>query len=94
MVRSSGRRPPTIEEWREHVAADRGISLCPASPGAFRARPVIVFVPAREVLPISPCVAWRADGMRPEVLAFVQVAASAGAPAGVRTSRDGVKQRC
>ncbi len=66
----------TIEEWREHIAAGRGISLCPASSETFSARPGIVFVPARGVPVTSLCVAWRADDVRPEVLAFVKVAAS------------------
>ena len=67
----------TIEEWREHIAAGRGISLCPASSEAFSARPGIVFVPARGVPATSLCVAWRADDLRPSVLAFVKVAADA-----------------
>ena len=66
----------TIEEWREHIAAGRGISLCPASSEAFSARPDIVFVPAAGVMPTALCVAWRADDVRPEVLAFVKVATS------------------
>lgn len=65
----------TIEEWREHIAAGHGISLCPASSEAFSARPGLVFVPARGVPPTSLCVAWRADDLRPAVLAFVKAAA-------------------
>jgi DNA-binding transcriptional LysR family regulator len=78
-----GAEARTIEEWREHIAAGRGISLCPASSEAFSARPGIVFVPASGVPATSLCAAWRADDLRPAVLGFVKVAASAGAgPAG------------
>ena len=73
----------TIEEWREHIAAGRGISLCPASSEAFSARPGIVFVPSRGVPVTSLCVAWRADDVRPEVLAFVKVAAGGVTAGGV-----------
>ncbi|MDQ2813493.1 MAG: LysR substrate-binding domain-containing protein, partial [Actinomycetota bacterium] len=66
----------TIEEWREHIAAGRGISLCPASSELFSARPGLVFVPSRGVPPTALCVAWRADDMRPAVLSFVKLAAS------------------
>ena len=41
-----GAEARTIEEWRELIAAGRGISLCPASSEAFSARPGIVFVPS------------------------------------------------
>jgi DNA-binding transcriptional LysR family regulator len=64
----------TIEEWREHIAAGRGISLCPASSEAFSARPGIVFVPAAGVPATSLCVGWRADDVRPVVQSFVKVA--------------------
>lgn len=69
----------TLEEWREHLAAGRGISLCPASSEAFSARPGIVFVPSRDVPPTSLCVAWRDGDTRPEVLGFVKTAASVAA---------------
>jgi len=72
-----GAEARTIEEWRELVAAGRGISLCPASSEAFSARPGIVFVPAAGVPATSLCVAWRADDLRPAVLGFVKVAAGA-----------------
>jgi DNA-binding transcriptional LysR family regulator len=72
-----GAEARTIEEWRELIAAGRGISLCPASSEAFSARPGIVFVPARGVPDTSLCVAWRADDLRPAVLGFVKVAAGA-----------------
>jgi len=70
-----GAEAGTIEEWRELIAAGRGISLCPASSEASSARPGIVFVPARGVPVTSLCVAWRADDLRPAVLGFVKVAA-------------------
>jgi DNA-binding transcriptional LysR family regulator len=72
----------TIEEWREHIAAGRGISLCPASSEAFSARPDIMFVPSRGVPVTALSVAWRAEDVRPEVVAFVKVATSAGAAGG------------
>lgn len=65
----------TIEEWREHIAAGRGISLCPASSETFSARPGIVFVPSAGVPSTALCVAWRADDTRPAVLSFVKLAA-------------------
>jgi DNA-binding transcriptional LysR family regulator len=74
-----GAEARTIEEWREYVVAGRGIGLCPASAEAFSARPGTVFVPARGVPPTSLCVAWRADDLRPAVLAFAKVAADAAA---------------
>lgn len=70
-----GAEAGTIEEWREHVAAGRGISLCPESSEAFSQRPGITFVPARGVPPTSLCVAWRAEDTRPAVASFVAVAA-------------------
>jgi len=77
-----GAEARTIEEWREYIVAGRGIGLCPASAEAFSARPGTVFVPARGVPPTSLCVAWRADDLRPAVLAFAKVAASVAAGAG------------
>ena len=78
-----GAEARTIEEWREYVVAGRGIGLCPASAEAFSARPGTVFVPARGVPPTTLCVAWRADDLRPAVLAFAKVAASVAAGADV-----------
>jgi DNA-binding transcriptional LysR family regulator len=75
-----GAEARTIEEWRELIAAGRGISLCPASSEAFSARPGIVFVPSRGLPSTSLCVAWRADDLRPAVLGFVKVAAGVGEP--------------
>ena len=77
-----GAEARTIEEWREYIVAGRGIGLCPASAEAFSARPGTVFVPARGVPPTSLCVAWRADDLRPAVLAFAKVAASVAGGAG------------
>jgi DNA-binding transcriptional LysR family regulator len=73
----------TIEEWREHIAAGRGISLCPASSEAFSARPGIVFVRSRGVPFTSLCVGWRGEDVRPEVLAFVKVASGVAEAGGV-----------
>jgi DNA-binding transcriptional LysR family regulator len=63
----------TLEEWREHVAAGRGISLCPASAEAFHARPGVVFIPSRGLPPTALCVAWRTDDPAPAVRRFIQV---------------------
>ncbi len=73
----------SIEEWREHIAARRGIRLCPASSESFSARPGIVFAPSG-VLPTALCVAWRADDVRPEVLAFVEVPSGVAGGSGRR----------
>jgi DNA-binding transcriptional LysR family regulator len=66
----------TIDEWREHVVAGRGISLCPASSEVYHARPGLVFVPSKGVATTSLCVAWRADDERPAVRSFVTLATS------------------
>jgi len=66
----------TIDEWRELIAAGRGISLCPASSEVFNARPGLVFVPGKGVPTTSLCVAWRADDERPTVRSFVALATS------------------
>jgi DNA-binding transcriptional LysR family regulator len=66
----------TIDEWREHIVAGRGISLCPASSEEYNARPGLVFVPAKGVPPTSLCVAWRAGDERPVVRRFVELALS------------------
>jgi DNA-binding transcriptional LysR family regulator len=63
----------TIEEWREHVVAGRGISLCPASAEAFYARPGLVFVPSQGVPPAPLCVAWRTDDDSPLVQRFIEI---------------------
>jgi DNA-binding transcriptional LysR family regulator len=56
-----------IDEWREHVVAGRGISLCPAASEVDHARPGLEFVPGKGVPTTSLCVAWRADDERPAV---------------------------
>lgn len=67
----------TIEEWREHIVAGHGLSLCPASAEAYNARPGIVFVPGTDAPPTALCLAWRADDDRPLVQAFVDLVTSA-----------------
>jgi DNA-binding transcriptional LysR family regulator len=67
----------TIDEWREHVVAGHGVSLCPASAEIFYARPGLAFVPSEGVPPASLCVAWRADDSNPAVPRFVEVVTSA-----------------
>lgn len=66
----------TIEEWREHIVASHGLSLCPASAETYNARPGIVFVPATDVPPTALCVAWRADDARLVVRSFVDLVTS------------------
>jgi DNA-binding transcriptional LysR family regulator len=66
----------TIDEWREHVVAGRGISLCPASSEVYHARPGLAFVPCKGVPVTSLAVAWRADDSRPVVTGFVELATS------------------
>ena len=73
-----GAEARTIDEWREHVVAGHGISLCPASSEVFNARPDLVFVPAKNVPLTSLCVARRAGDERPAVRSFVELALSAG----------------
>ena len=65
----------TIEEWREHIVAGHGISLCPASAETHNARPGIAFVPSKDTAPTALCVAWRADDDRPVVRSFVEFVA-------------------
>ena len=75
----------TIDEWREHVIAGLGVSLCPASAERFYARPGLAFVAAEGVPPAVLCIAWRAEDDRPAVRRFVEVvtaAARAGLVAG------------
>ncbi|HEY0933969.1 MAG TPA: LysR family transcriptional regulator [Trebonia sp.] len=62
----------TIEEWREHVVAGHGLSLCPASAETHNARPGITFVPAKDTPPATLCVGWRAGDDRPAVRSFVE----------------------
>ena len=63
----------TIDEWREHVVAGRGISLCPASAEVFYARPGLAFVPSRGMPPVALCVAWRSADTNPAVRRFVDI---------------------
>jgi DNA-binding transcriptional LysR family regulator len=67
----------TIEEWREHIVAGHGLSLCPASAETHNARPGIVFVPGKDTPPTPLCVAWRDDDRRPAVRSFVEFVTSA-----------------
>ena len=69
----------TIEEWREHIVAGHGISLCPASAETHNARPGIVFVPGKDTPSTALCVAWRADDNRPAVRSFVEFVTNAAA---------------
>jgi DNA-binding transcriptional LysR family regulator len=79
--RPSGQTPKvgavaaTIDEWREHVAAGRGLSICPASAERYYGRPDLAFVPAVGVPPARLCVAWRSGDSSPLVSRFVQSAA-------------------
>jgi DNA-binding transcriptional LysR family regulator len=66
----------TIEEWREHIVAGHGLSLCPASAETYNARPGIVFVPGTDVPSTALCVAWRADDDRLVVRSFVDLVTS------------------
>ncbi|HEV2376071.1 MAG TPA: LysR substrate-binding domain-containing protein [Streptosporangiaceae bacterium] len=66
----------TVEEWREHVVAGHGLSLCPASAETYNARPDIAFVPGKDVPPTALCVAWRAADDRPIVRSFVEFVTS------------------
>jgi DNA-binding transcriptional LysR family regulator len=67
----------TIDEWREHVVAGRGISLCPASAETHYARPGLVFVPSMGVPVAELCVGWRSDDANPAVARFVEVVTEA-----------------
>jgi DNA-binding transcriptional LysR family regulator len=71
-----GAEARTIDEWREHVVAGHGISLCPASSEEYNARPGLVFVPGKGVPVTSLCVAWREGDERPVVRSFVELALS------------------
>jgi DNA-binding transcriptional LysR family regulator len=66
----------TIDEWREHIVAGRGISLCPASAEVFYARPGLAFVRADGVPPAVLCVAWRGGAASPLVQRFIEVVAA------------------
>jgi DNA-binding transcriptional LysR family regulator len=66
----------TIDEWREHVAAGRGISLCPASAETYYARPELAFVRGEGTPVAELCVAWRTGDENPVVAAFVETVAA------------------
>ncbi len=70
----------TLDEWREHVAAGRGISLCPASSERYYARPGIAFVPAHGVPPARTHLAWRTGDQRDAVRSLALFATADGAP--------------
>jgi DNA-binding transcriptional LysR family regulator len=61
----------TVDEFREHVIAGRGIMLCPASGAEYHARPELAFVKGAGVPPAELAVAWRTDDSNPTVLAFI-----------------------
>jgi DNA-binding transcriptional LysR family regulator len=81
--RPSGERPivaavaRSIDEWREHAAAGKGISLCPASAETHYARPELAFVPSSGAPPTELCVAWRTDNTNPLVARFIEVVTAA-----------------
>jgi DNA-binding transcriptional LysR family regulator len=68
----------TIDDFREHVIAGRGILLCPSSAADYHGRPELVFVAAEGVPPAHVCVAWRADDTNPIVNAFLESALTSG----------------
>jgi DNA-binding transcriptional LysR family regulator len=81
--RPSGEKPivaavaHSIDEWREHAAAGRGISLCPASAETHYARPGLAFVPSSGAPPTELCVAWRTHDTNPVMERFVAVVTEA-----------------
>ena len=71
----------TVDEFREHIIAGRGIMLCPASAAEYHARPELAFVEGDDVPLAELAVAWRTDDTNPTVLAFVDYVGGA-VPAG------------
>ena len=67
----------SIDEWREHDAAGRGISLCPASAETHYARPGLAFVSSSVAPPTELCIAWRTDNTNPLVARFIEVVTAA-----------------
>jgi DNA-binding transcriptional LysR family regulator len=61
----------TVDEFREHIIAGRGIMLCPESAAAYHARPELAFVEAVGAPPVELSVAWRTENSDPIVLAFI-----------------------
>jgi len=68
-----GAAASTITEWREHIVAGRGISLCPISVEMFYPRPGLAFVRSEGVPRATICVAWRGDDTSPVVRRFIEV---------------------
>jgi DNA-binding transcriptional LysR family regulator len=66
----------TLDAWREHVAAGRGISLCPSSSERFYARPGIAFVPASDAAPCQVSLAWRGVRRRAAAEQLIRFAAA------------------
>jgi DNA-binding transcriptional LysR family regulator len=62
----------TVDEFREHIIAGRGIMLCPASAAVYHARPELAFVETAGVPPVELSVAWRTENTNPIVRAFIQ----------------------
>jgi DNA-binding transcriptional LysR family regulator len=63
----------SLDEWRESVASEEGISLCPASAERYYARPGLAFVPAVGVPQAHLAVAWRTGVLREEVCRFLDL---------------------
>jgi DNA-binding transcriptional LysR family regulator len=61
----------TVDEFREHLIAGRGIMVCPASAAAYHPRPELAFVEADGAPAVELSVAWRTEETDPVVLAFV-----------------------
>jgi DNA-binding transcriptional LysR family regulator len=70
----------TLDEWRESVASELGISLCPASAERYYARPGLAFVPAVGVPPAQLAVAWRTGGLSDEVRRFLDLSSEYQVP--------------
>jgi DNA-binding transcriptional LysR family regulator len=71
----------TLDEWRELVASEEGISLCPASAERYYARPGLAFVPAVGVPQAQLAVAWRTDELNDEVRWFIECVSEPRTPA-------------
>ena len=62
----------TIDDFREHVIAGRGILLCPASAAEYHGRPELVFVAAEGVPAARVGIAWRTDDTSTIVASFLE----------------------
>jgi DNA-binding transcriptional LysR family regulator len=71
----------SLDEWREAVASELGISLCPASAERYYARPGLAFVPAVGVPPAQLAVAWRTGALGEEVRRFLDLLSEHKVPA-------------